>query len=125
MRFLALLPLILATPALADPTMECPGSSQIEIGACVTETLSRVDAAIETAYGFARTSAEALDAETGRASALPALEAAQTAWDAWRNAQCDFAGAQFAGGSGTGIAITACKIELGRERVNALLDAVN
>ena len=122
MRSLALL-LVLATPAQADPSMECPGSSQIEIGACVTETLARVDAAMETAYGFALNAAGALDTETGRPGALPALEAAQTAWLAWREAQCAFAGAQFAGGSGTGIAITSCRIELGRDRVTALLDA--
>ena len=123
MRLFALLPLFLATPAFADPSMECPGSSQIEIGACVTETLANVDAAMETAYSFALNAAGALDTETGRADALPALEAAQSAWLAWRDAECAFAGARFAGGSGTGIAITSCRIDLGRDRVTALLEA--
>jgi uncharacterized protein YecT (DUF1311 family) len=107
--------------AAADPAMECDGASQVETGACVTATLARVDAALDQAFGFARGAAQELDETTGRAVALPALEASQAAWSAWRDAQCDFVGTLFGGGSGTGIAIESCRIELGREQTAALM----
>ena len=91
--------------ALADPATECGGSSQVEIGNCVAETLEKVDASLEVYLGFARQSAEELDEVTGRDVALPALDAGQAAWAAYREAHCAFVGATFGGGSGTGIAI--------------------
>ena len=116
--------ILLLAPSLAnaDPALECNTgvSSQVEIAACVAETEARVDAAVEAAYGFAMTSATDLDEITGREVAVPALEAAQGAWAAYRDAQCEFAGATFGGGSGTGIAIRSCRIDLGRARVAEL-----
>lgn len=106
---------------LADPATECGGGSQVEIGACVAETLARVDATVEIYLGFAMRSAEELDSATGRTVAAPALEAAQDAWLAYREAHCAFVGATFGGGSGTGIGIESCKIELGRDRAETLM----
>lgn len=122
--FAALILLCLPTAALADPAAECPGDSQVEIGACVTDTLARVNAALDQALGFATASAEELDATTGRPAAVPALAAAQAAWSAYRDAQCESVGTLFGGGSGTGIAIASCRIELGRDRTKELMDAV-
>ncbi|MCI5109544.1 MAG: DUF1311 domain-containing protein [Marivita sp.] len=107
--------------ALADPATECGGSSQVEIGACVADTLARVDATVEIYLGFAQSSADELDGITGRVVTAPALEAAQAAWSAYRDAHCDYVGATFGGGSGTGIAIDACKVELGRARAAELM----
>ena len=123
MKRLLVLPFLLAPSlAAADPALECNtgASSQVEIADCVAETEARVDAAVEAAYGFAMTSATDLDEVTGREVAVPALEAAQAAWTAFRDAQCEFAGATFGGGSGTGIAIRSCRIDLGRARVEEL-----
>jgi uncharacterized protein YecT (DUF1311 family) len=114
------LALCLPDPTFADPATECGGGSQVEIGACVTETLQRVDATVEVFLGFAMRSAEELDAVTGRAVAAPALEQAQAAWSAYRDAHCDHVGATFGGGSGTGIAINSCRIDLGRRRADDL-----
>jgi uncharacterized protein YecT (DUF1311 family) len=115
---------LLLVPALAaaDPALECNtgASSQVEIADCVAQTEARVDAAVDAALGFAMTSATDLDEITGREVAVPALEASQAAWAAYRDAQCEFAGATFGGGSGTGIAIRSCRIELGRARVAEL-----
>ncbi len=116
-----LLSLCLPIASLSDPATECDGSSQVEIGACVSDTLARVDATIEIYLGFAKNSAAELDNVTGRTVTVPALEAAQAAWVAYRDAQCEYVGATFGGGSGTGIAINACKIELGRDRVRELM----
>jgi uncharacterized protein YecT (DUF1311 family) len=123
MKRLLVLPFLLVPSiAAADPALECNtgASSQVEIGECVAETEARVDAAVEAAYGFAMTSATDLDEVTGREVAVPALEAAQAAWTAYRDAQCEFAGATFGGGSGTGIAIRSCRVDLGRARVTEL-----
>lgn len=121
----AVLSLLLVAPSLAaaDASLECNegNSSQVEIADCMAQTETRVDAAIESALSFAFASATDLDEVTGREVALPALEAAQAAWVAYRNAQCEFVGATFGGGSGTGIAIRGCRIELGRARVTELL----
>lgn len=116
----------LPAAALADPSLECSlgNGSQVEIGNCVAKTEASVNATIDVALGFARASAEELDATTGRAGAVPALDAAQTAWAAYRDAQCEYVGSTFGGGSGTGIAIQSCRIELGRERVAELMKLV-
>ena len=117
----AILGIGLPGAGLADPATECGGGSQVEIGACVAETLVRVDATVEIYLGFAMRSAEELDSVTGRTVAAPALEAAQAAWEAYREAHCDFVGATFGGGSGTGIGIDSCRIELGRDRAETLM----
>ena len=105
----------------ADPATECGGSSQVEIGSCVADTLERVDATVDIYLGFAMNSAAALDEVTGRAVTVSALEAAQAAWSAYRDAQCGYVGTTFGGGSGTGIGINSCKIELGRSRAEELM----
>ncbi|OSQ42683.1 lysozyme inhibitor LprI family protein [Marivita geojedonensis] len=115
------LALCVPSGVFADPATECGGSSQVEIGACVAETLQRVDATVDIYLGFAMRSAEELDSVTGRAVTVPALEAAQAAWSAYRDAHCDYVGATFGGGSGTGIGIDSCKIELGRDRAKELM----
>lgn len=112
--------------ALADPTLECPdASSQVEIGDCVSEAEKNVRAAVEVAYGIAVQTAQELDEVTGRPAALPALEAAQAAWITYRDMQCEAVGASYGGGSGTGIGITSCRVELGRARVEELLNLAN
>ena len=105
----------------ADPAMECgDASSQVEIAACVSETAAAVDSAVETTLSFAMSSATELDEVTQRDVAVPALEKAHAAWSAYRDAHCNYVGAGFGGGSGTGIAINSCRIELGRARAKEL-----
>ncbi|WP_299757452.1 lysozyme inhibitor LprI family protein [uncultured Boseongicola sp.] len=105
----------------ADPATECGGSSQVEIGACVADTLQRVDATVDIYLDFAMRSAAELDEVTGRTVAVPALEAAQAAWSVYRDEHCGYVGATFGGGSGTRIGINSCRIELGRSRAAELM----
>ena len=121
--FAATLVSVLCTEGIvfADPATECDGSNQVEIGACVADTLHRVEATIDLYLGFAMNSATELDQVTGRTVAVPALDAGQAAWSIYRDAHCDYVGATFGGGSGTGIAIMSCKIELGRDRADRLM----
>lgn len=113
----------LALPALADATMECSieAASQVEIGSCMSALEAKVNATVETALGLATESALELDSVTGRDVAVPALSASQSAWALYRDKHCEFVGATFGGGSGTGIAITGCRIELGRTRTDTLM----
>lgn len=121
--FAAIAALALHGPAGADASFECgiDNGSQVEIGNCVGRQLEAVDKSVDLALGFATNAAKELDGATGRAAAVPALEKGQAAWSAYRDAHCDFVGATFGGGSGTGIAIASCRIELGRSRVRELM----
>ncbi len=120
--------ILLASPfaALSDPSFECSVdlSSQVEIAECVAETEAAVDKTIDIALGFAMGSVKELDDVTGRQVAAPALEASQTAWSVYRDAHCEYVGSTFGGGSGTGIAIRSCRVELGRARVSELMSRV-
>ncbi|WP_083347769.1 lysozyme inhibitor LprI family protein [Ruegeria halocynthiae] len=106
--------------------MECiDAGSQVEIGSCVSDMETRVSAAIESSYSLALGAAKELDDVTSRVVATPALQTSQNTWIAYRDAQCEAVGASFGGGSGTGIAITACRVDLGRARVDELLRYAN
>lgn len=114
----------MSSAAQADPSMECSlkSSSQVETRECLSEVAKTVEAAMDAALGFARNAGADLDKTTGREVAVPALEAAQTAWLDYRDKHCDFVGATFGGGSGTGIAILNCRVELMRSRTNELMN---
>lgn len=114
---------LFAPPALADPTLECSAGlgSQVEIGTCVSDTETRVDQSVQIALEFAQAAAKDLDDVTERTVSLPALNAGQSAWEAYRDQHCEFVGTTFGGGSGTGIAISACRVDLGRDRVSVLM----
>jgi len=110
------------SPVAADPSLECSFTedSQVEIADCLYDIEERVELAMELILGYADDAAFELDEVTGRTVAKPALEKAQTAWRAYRDAACEFRGALSGGGSGTGIAIRSCRIELTRARTREL-----
>ena len=115
--------LLAAAPVTADPAMECNtnGGSQVDIRRCLGEVEKNVDLALEIALEFAMDAAKELDDVTGRAVAAPALQAGQAAWSNYRDKHCEYVGSTFGGGSGTGIAIRSCRIELGRVRTDELM----
>lgn len=122
-RFLALAcAAVYGHAALADPSFECSltAGSQVETAACLSTQEETVNLALDAALEIARGSAAELDEITGRSVAVPALEASQVAWLAFRDAECDYAGSLFGGGSGTGIEIRSCRITLTRSRTDAL-----
>jgi len=130
-RYFGMMPtlfvLLVAPEAQADPVMECGKQfgSQIEIGDCLADIEKNVDAAMGVALGFAMASAKELDTITEREVAVPALEAGQAAWSAYRDQHCEYVGSTFGGGSGTGMAIRGCRIELARARTNVLMKFTN
>jgi uncharacterized protein YecT (DUF1311 family) len=107
----------------ADPAMDCGATagSQVEIADCLAKTEAAADQAMATALQIARDAAGEVDTATGRAEARPALDAAQAAFLGFRDSQCAAVGAMFGGGSGTGIAIRGCRIEMTRDRTGALV----
>ena len=115
--------LAMAGSVFADPSLECStqSSSQVETGQCLEVIETRVDAALEIALRFAQDSARELDQVTEQDNAVPALEASQNAWETYRSNHCDYRGALFGGGSGTGIEIRSCRIELTRARTEELM----
>lgn len=118
---LAFLALAAVGSARADPSLECPDGTQVELSECLARTEAAVDRAMATALGLAQQAAAELDRTTGRPEAASALGEAQAAWSAWRDAQCAYVGATYGGGSGTGQAIRGCRIELGRARTDQLM----
>lgn len=122
-----LLVLSVAPGAQADPVLECANQfgSQVEIGDCLADVEKNVDATMLVALGFAKASAMELDTVTERETAAPALEAGQAAWSAYRDRHCEYVGSTLGGGSGTGIAIRGCRIELGRARIDLLMIFTN
>ena len=121
---LALLPVLShATSAFADAAMECSAQvpTQVEVASCVNEQLRIADLALEQALEFARDSATELDSITGRVDAIPALEKSQAAWIGYRNAECEYREALYAGGSGGGIAKVSCMVGLTRERLTEVM----
>ncbi|MEO4042967.1 lysozyme inhibitor LprI family protein [Hoeflea sp. CAU 1731] len=119
----ASLTVLLPASAIADPSFECSmgSGSQVETAECVAKTEAMVDETVKLSLQFAMNAAKELDETTGRAAAVPALEKAQDAWSTFRDVHCDYVGSTFGGGSGTGIAIRSCRIELGRDRADLLL----
>jgi len=122
----SLLIVLSLTPVAADPAMECDVqvSSRVEISSCVSAQVRIIDLALDEALGFAQDAAAELDGVTERELAEPALDAAQGAWLAYREAQCSYSAALFGGGSGAGIAEGACHVELTRARIAELMESL-
>lgn len=118
--------ILFTAPSLtaASPSFECGtvNSSQVEIGACVSQQLDIVNQTLDAALKIATESAAELDQITERESSAPALTSAQSAWEEYRAAHCNFVGTTYGGGSGAGIAMTSCQIDLGRGRIQELVN---
>ena len=110
--------LVAATAAFAGPVEECQAvtASQVETGQCLQDTLTTVNAVLDSAFSYAQASADKLDAVTGRPVARQALERSQSAWSDFRTINCLVPAAMAAGASGAGDFTLGCEIEMGRAR---------
>ncbi|MEQ8898849.1 MAG: lysozyme inhibitor LprI family protein [Roseovarius sp.] len=86
--------------------------------------VQRVDEVVAMYLNAAMKFAQEIDSITGETNAVPALAASQSAWTAYRDAQCAFLGATFGGEPGTEMAVGACKIDLGEDRARELAEFV-
>jgi uncharacterized protein YecT (DUF1311 family) len=114
--------MLAASAAYADPVGECQKvtATQVETGQCLEDTLTTVDAVLDSAFASAQAAADEIDSVTGRPAARPALERAQSAWFEFRNINCLVPAAMAAGASGSGHFTVGCQIEMARARTEEL-----
>jgi uncharacterized protein YecT (DUF1311 family) len=114
--------MVAASAAYADPVAECQKvtATQIETGQCLEDTLTTVDAVLDSAFANAQAAADEIDTVTGRPAARQALERAQSAWFEFRNINCLVPAAMAAGASGSGDFTLGCQIEMARARTDEL-----
>jgi uncharacterized protein YecT (DUF1311 family) len=114
--------LLAVSAAYADPVAECQRitANQVETGQCLEDTLTTVDAVLDTAFSNAQAAADELDAVTGRPGARQALDRSQSAWVDFRNINCLVPAAMAAGASGSGQFTVGCQIEMARARTQEL-----
>ena len=86
--------------------------------------VQRVDEIVAMYLDAAMKFAHEIDTITGETTAVPALEASQTAWIGYRDAQCAFLATTFGGDPGTDMAVGACKMNLGEDRARELAEFI-
>ncbi len=95
-----------------------------EVKRCYNDRVNEIDREVDRAYQRALAAAGELDAVTGHGDAVPALEESQALWRAFRRADCmDLQAKLAAGGSGTGVFIARCAIDMAKTRI-AELEAI-
>ncbi len=112
----------LAGTGQGAPVDECAlvSESEVEVGNCLVQVGRNMEILIDESLARALKTATRLDEDSERPMAVEALKAAQAAWQAYRDAQCEYVGATYGGGSGTGNAILSCRVELDRARLAEL-----
>jgi uncharacterized protein YecT (DUF1311 family) len=118
---LALVAAMLGNVQPAQPDIDCAEArTQMEMNLCAGEEYRRADAELNRVWPQALGRARALDKDSGRREAENRLRAAQRAWIAYRDAQCDVAGLDALGGSLEPMLIESCRTDLTRRRTNEL-----
>jgi uncharacterized protein YecT (DUF1311 family) len=113
----------LSDSASADPILECRvlAGDDIAMADCLRTQLDISSRAMTEAQDLARGAARQLDERTGTEGVVLGLEAAQQAWEAYRDVECQTI-ALFAGGGATAEAAQlACEIRLTRARTDGML----
>ncbi len=110
--------------ANADPMSECwIGNGKQEAQVCLGAVENNANAALDVILSQAMDAARKFDDVTApRRDVVPALNAAQEAWAQYRDKHCEFVEANWAGGSGTGMAVSNCRIEQARRRFDELTE---
>jgi uncharacterized protein YecT (DUF1311 family) len=114
--------LALPPAARADPVGECQVTSpdQVAVTECLRADLGAADQVMAGALERLQQRADELDRVTGRPEARAAVDASQTQWQAFREADCRVRGALAAGASGSGQFVLSCAITLSRLRADEL-----
>ena len=109
-----------AAPAAAQaPAPHCPGDNTVEIDQCMAADLAKADRELARYLAAARQrlKADASDSSDARA-ALAGLVKAQTAWKAYRKAECDSVYLYWQAGTIRGAMALTCEIDLTRQRTH-------
>ena len=126
MKYLALILILWAGPAWADEKIDCtaPGSTGEE-NQCADEAFQKADKEMNAVWPKLVASAEQSDLNddaTRKHHYKKMVIAAQRAWLAYRDADCQLGEFIMEGGSGSGPIIGNCRAYLTEERVKKLKD---
>jgi len=116
----------ISASANADPMAECwVGNGKQEAEVCLGAVEDKANAALDETLRQAMDAAKKLDDLTApRRDVVPALNSAQAVWAQYRDKHCEYVEANWAGGSGTGMAVSNCRIELARKRFDELTEFI-
>jgi uncharacterized protein YecT (DUF1311 family) len=109
--------LLAALPAMAQ--QDCPDDSQAGLNQCAGDAYKKADAALNATYK--QVMARLKDSE----AAAKSLVAAQRAWIAYRDAQCDFMSSGVEGGSARPMIVAQCLEQLTTQRADDLKALLN
>lgn len=115
----AVLPLLLlvcsAAPAqAAEPCAE--EANTVAVNACLTRWVAAQDEALARAVARLRAAWREQDAVSGSPPVLPAFDAAQAAWEAYRRRECAARALIFGSGTGAAAASGRCELALSVQR---------
>jgi uncharacterized protein YecT (DUF1311 family) len=113
----------MSASASADPILECRAlaGDDVALEECLRTQLDISSRAMTEAQELARGAASQLDERTGTEGAVLGLEAAQQAWEAYRDVECQTIALFAGGGTAVEAAQLACYIRLTRARTDAML----
>jgi len=109
--------LLAALPAAAQ--QDCPDDSQAGLNQCAGDAYKKADAALNATYR--QVMARLKDSE----AAAKSLVAAQRAWIAYRDAECDFISSGVEGGSARPMIVAQCLEQLTARRTDDLKALLN
>jgi uncharacterized protein YecT (DUF1311 family) len=122
-RQLLALPLLLFAFPASGQEVDCDNAmAQVEMNICAERDFAAADHELNAVWKDARKVAKELDAELSDdlKGADKALLAAQRAWIAYRDGQCELAGFEARGGSMEPMLVSGCKATLTRARTKEL-----
>ncbi|WP_420851180.1 lysozyme inhibitor LprI family protein [Rhizobium quercicola] len=119
------------TAVAAGPDdLDCSNAvTQSDMTACSQQDYETADVALNAAYRKTMARAQAMDKDLadlgdGMVGAVEALKAAQRAWIAYRDAQCELAGFEARGGTMEPMLVAGCLAELTTKRTDELKAAL-
>lgn len=108
---------LLAAALAVAPATACEGDTTIEIQACAAQELKTADAELNHYY---RTATTRLKDEP---ATLAKLRRSESAWIAYRDAECDAVWQHWTPGTIAGTQLLGCEARLPRERTTAIWTA--
>lgn len=112
-----------SAPALAEAALDCTSpQTQSDMTVCAGQDYDKADKELNAEYQKLRKVLAERDkaADEAGKGATEALVAAQRAWVAFRDANCDFHGFQARGGTMEPMLIASCLADMSRERATEL-----
>jgi uncharacterized protein YecT (DUF1311 family) len=112
---------ILIAAGIAAQPLDCTNAeTQADMNECAARSARDSDAALNRIYPQIMRQVQAADRDAGNKEGEQRLRAAQRAWVAFRDAQCQLAGWEALGGSMESLLVSGCIAEMTDRRVSEL-----